>query len=44
MDDYFEELKKDASENETGLTNGVFFTQKGTVVKTYSRYPITSFI
>lgn len=44
MDQYFEELKKEAEENDTGLTNDVFFTEKGTVVKTYSKYPLTSFI
>lgn len=44
MDEYFEELKKDAEENDVGLTNEVFFTENNTVVKTYSRYPLTSFL
>ncbi len=44
MDEYFEELKRQAKKDDTGLTNDVFFTQKGTVVKTYSRYPLTSFL
>ena len=44
MDKYFEELKHEAEENNTGLTNDVFFTEKGTVVKTYSKYPFTSFL
>lgn len=44
MDEYFEELKKEAEENDTGLTNDVFFTEKGAVVKTYSKYPLTSFL
>lgn len=44
MDEYFEGLKEDALENNAGLTNDVFFTEKGTVVKTYSRYPFTSFL
>jgi tRNA A-37 threonylcarbamoyl transferase component Bud32 len=44
MDEYFEKLKQEAEENNTGLTNDVFFTKKGTVVKTYSRYPLTSFL
>jgi tRNA A-37 threonylcarbamoyl transferase component Bud32 len=44
MDEYFEELKHEAEENNTGLTNDVFFTEKGTVVKTYSKYPFTSFL
>ena len=44
MDDYFEDLKQQAEENDTGLTNEVYLTEKGTVVKTYSRYPLTSML
>ena len=44
MDEYFEELKHNAREDNEGLTNDVFFTHKGTVIKTYSKYPLTSFI
>jgi len=42
MDDYFEDLKQQAEKNDTGLTNEVYLTEKETVVKTYSRYPLTS--
>jgi len=42
MDEYFEKLKREAGEKDAGLTNDVFFIEKGTVVKTYSRYPLTS--
>lgn len=44
MDEYFQRLKQEAEKDDTGLTNDVFFTKKGTVVKTYSRYPLTSFL
>lgn len=44
MDEYFEALKRDSKRDDEGLTNDVFFTKKGTVVKTYSRYPLTSFL
>lgn len=44
MDEYFEELKQGAEQDADGLTNDVFFTGKGTVVKTYSKYPLTSFL
>lgn len=44
MEDYFEELREGGELDETGLTNEVVFTEKGTVVKTYSKYPFTSFL
>ena len=44
MDDYFEDLKRQAEKNDTGLTNEVYLTEEGTVVKTYSRYPLTSIL
>lgn len=44
MDEYFEELKQEAEKDNAGLTNDVFFTEKDTVVKTYSRYPVTGFL
>lgn len=43
MDDYIERRIREAEKSDTALTNDVYFTSEGTVVKIYPKYPLSSF-
>ncbi len=42
MEEYIESRIEDADKDDTALTNDVYFTDEGTVIKIYPKYPLTS--